>query len=308
MPKFTPAKPSFFRRTIDKKPWTAIIGCAALTTLGTQGVQYASNIGSKYVESVMPIDATVLISVPHKIASLGNIEGAVVTLTDPKTGSQIGTPFITNNLGVGTTEIRVKPGFVTVVVKHQYSGTAYQVTRTVEVKGSTQTNIPFSEAEWAPVSTPLKPDHSAAPVQIASGTIPPWLAAAYKEMGQREIAGPRNNMRIIEYLRTIRDIDISNVQDDEIDWASAFAEWSLAQAGLSGPKKISPRSWLNWGRVIEEPEVGCIVIFQFGNLDHVGFFVGYDGNSLSVLGGNQSDAVQISRYQKSTAVGFRMPP
>ena len=60
---------------------------------------------------------------------------------------------------------------------------------------------------------------------------------------------------------------------------------------------MEPRNWLNWGRIIEMPERGCIVVFSFGDIGHVGFFVSDDGASYVVLGGNQSDQVQISRFQ-----------
>jgi uncharacterized protein (TIGR02594 family) len=134
----------------------------------------------------------------------------------------------------------------------------------------------------------------------------PWLDVAMKEIGQKETPGPDNNGRVMEYIRAVRSTD--GVQEDDVDWASAFVEWSLNQTGINGPKSMEPRNWLNWGRIIEMPERGCIVVFSFGDISHVGFYVGDDGASYVVLGGNQTDQVQISRFHKARALGFRMPP
>jgi uncharacterized protein (TIGR02594 family) len=133
----------------------------------------------------------------------------------------------------------------------------------------------------------------------------PWLAAANAEIGQEEIAGPENNARILDYIATVQ--STRGVQDDEIDWASAFAEWSLNQVGLEGPQSMEPTAWLGWGRGIAAPEEGCITVFSFNGLGHVGFFVSEEGKSLNILGGNQSDLVKISRYAKKDVLGYRLP-
>jgi hypothetical protein len=38
---------------------------------------------------------------------------------------------------------------------------------------------------------------------------------------------------------------------------------------------------------------------------HVGFFAGLEGTKILVLGGNQSDAVDVSRYPSSRLLGIR---
>lgn len=133
----------------------------------------------------------------------------------------------------------------------------------------------------------------------------PWLAVAKAEMGEEEIHGPENNPRILEYVAAVQ--STRGLQDDEVDWASAFVEWSLNQVGIEGPQTMEPNAWLSWGRSLELPEEGCIAVFSFNGLGHVGFFVGEDGKSLNVLGGNQSDLVKISRYAKKDLIGYRLP-
>ena len=100
----------------------------------------------------------------------------------------------------------------------------------------------------------------------------------------------QNNPRILDYVSAVK--STRGVQDDEIDWASAFAEWSLNQVGIEGPQSMEPNDWLNWGRAITIPEQGCITVFSFKGLGHVGFFISEEGNSVNILGGNQSDVVK----------------
>jgi uncharacterized protein (TIGR02594 family) len=64
----------------------------------------------------------------------------------------------------------------------------------------------------------------------------------------------------------------------------------------------SAKSYLNWGVQIREPAYGCVVVFSRDGGGHVGFVVGQQQNgNLMVLGGNQSDAINIRAFP-STAL------
>jgi hypothetical protein len=55
------------------------------------------------------------------------------------------------------------------------------------------------------------------------------------------------------------------------------------------------RSYLNYGKRLLSPKVGCIVVFPRGSSPvsgHVGFVAEVRGDTLMVLGGNQNDAVK----------------
>jgi hypothetical protein len=66
------------------------------------------------------------------------------------------------------------------------------------------------------------------------------------------------------------------------------------------------RNWLHFG-VQTTPVYGAIVVFSRGNGGHVGFVVGEDNTDYYVLGGNQSDSVNIVRISKSRLLGCRWP-
>jgi uncharacterized protein (TIGR02594 family) len=142
------------------------------------------------------------------------------------------------------------------------------------------------------------------PVPALPSDAPAWLGVAYKELGQSEIPGVEENSRILEYFRSLGSGKI--FRDDRDDWASPFAEWSLQQAGKSGPHSIKPTDWLTWGKP-SRPIIGAIVVLSFSGLQHVGFYFGEDSDFVRVLGGNQNDSVSVYRYPKSAVRGYRTP-
>jgi uncharacterized protein (TIGR02594 family) len=143
------------------------------------------------------------------------------------------------------------------------------------------------------------------PTPMLPSDAPAWIKIAYKERGQTEIPGPEENPRISEYFATIG--AKKNYRDDVDDWASAFVEWSFNKAGITGPKNDDPFAWLRWGEKLNQPRVGCVVVLSFSGLRHVGFFFSDNGESILVLGGNQNDTVNVSRYSKSSVIAYRVP-
>jgi uncharacterized protein (TIGR02594 family) len=134
---------------------------------------------------------------------------------------------------------------------------------------------------------------------------PSWLAVAFKEIGQKEVAGYAENPRITEYFRSIR--SASNYRDDIDDWASPFVEWSFQQTGKFGPQSLKPSTWLKWGKPTTLPKPGTVVVLSFNGLEHVGFYFGDEGDFIRILGGNQNDEVSVYRYLKSAVKGYRNP-
>lgn len=135
---------------------------------------------------------------------------------------------------------------------------------------------------------------------------PSWLDIAEKELGQKEVAGPGSNARIISYhfCTTLK------ATTDEIAWCSSFVNFCMIQAGLPATKSAAARSWLTYGTALAEPEVGCIVILKRGTnpqSGHVCFFVEDLGLNIRCLGGNQGDQVKLSIYPKADVLGYRWP-
>ena len=140
---------------------------------------------------------------------------------------------------------------------------------------------------------------------IGPGDGPPWLLIALAEQGVKEYSGAADNPRIVEYHRsTTLGPRLSN--QDETPWCSSFVNWCVERSGYEGTDSAWARSWLNWGQKLTTPRKGCVAVFRRGaNSGHVGFYLGDSTNRIRLLGGNQSDAVNIIEIDKAKLLGYR---
>lgn len=137
----------------------------------------------------------------------------------------------------------------------------------------------------------------------------PWLEYAFDEIGTKEKVGSPDNPRIAEYLLTTN-LSKADASNDETAWCSAFVNWCMEKAKYAGTDSALARSWLRWGKSIEKPIKGCIVVFSRSGspvFGHVGFYLSEDSDTIKVLGGNQSNSVCIQDYSKRRVLGYRLP-
>lgn len=135
----------------------------------------------------------------------------------------------------------------------------------------------------------------------------PWVVVAKLEERRnvRESHGAFHNARIVLYHAMTG----MRATDDETPWCASFACWCLEEAGIPSPRSARARDFLAWGRAIEDPVPGCIVVLDRGDgRGHVGFYVGGDEHVVYLLGGNQSDRVCVAAYERRRVHGYRMPP
>lgn len=136
---------------------------------------------------------------------------------------------------------------------------------------------------------------------------PLWLELAKGEEGVAELPGRGNNERIVYY----HSFTSLKATQDRVPWCASFACWCLEQARVPSPRSAAARDFLKWGRPIEKPEIGCIVVLKRGAppAGHVGFYLGESplGHGVELLGGNQGDAVTRRWYPKADVLGYRMP-
>lgn len=134
------------------------------------------------------------------------------------------------------------------------------------------------------------------PYEIAQGYI-----------GTTEGPGPEDNPAIMEMYASVGH---DWVEHDTVAWCAAFVGHCLEKAGLRSTRRLNARSYLDWGIPVDlaDAQEGDIVIFSRGSKSwqgHVGFFVKTAGTMIEVLGGNQSDSVNIQCYAKSRLLGVR---
>lgn len=136
-------------------------------------------------------------------------------------------------------------------------------------------------------------------------TEPTWLTEARKHIGLAEKKGASNAPEIVQFWK---DIKRGGIKDDATPWCAAFVGAMLERVGIRSSRFESAKSYLQWGRGLTAPALGCIAVFSRDGGGHVGFVVGKDkAGNLLVLGGNQGDAVNIKAFPTSRVNGYRYP-
>lgn len=134
---------------------------------------------------------------------------------------------------------------------------------------------------------------------------PAWMIHGLRELGTAEVPGDGDNPRILEYHQAT----MLKATADSVPWCAAFTNWCLAQARITGTKSALARSFLAWG-VSVHSRYGVVVVLKRGTQPlqgHVGFLVDEDGDACWLLGGNQSNRVNIQPYPRDHILGYRMP-
>jgi uncharacterized protein (TIGR02594 family) len=176
---------------------------------------------------------------------------------------------------------------------------------------------PMTDAQWVEA-------HEQFITVINGGTVPvdrvkpfPVTAAlelAKSHLGEREIAGSQHNPFIVDCFKEIG----ATPRNDETAWCAAFAGAMLKRSGmacLEGDAGLTARGYLNYGHAIDEPEEGCLVVFWRVKPNswqgHVAFVESWTATTLTIVGGNQSNAVTrmtVARTgPKSQVLGYRRP-
>ena len=97
---------------------------------------------------------------------------------------------------------------------------------------------------------------------------------------------------------------------DSIAWCGSFVGYVLKKAGYALPQHpYRALSWLEYGKSSFIPVYGAIAVKRRKGGGHVGFVVGMseDARYVDVLGGNQHDSVNVTRYRTSAFQEFRIP-
>ena len=134
-----------------------------------------------------------------------------------------------------------------------------------------------------------------------------WMDHAWAELGQREMAGGGDNLRIMAFYRELGHAEAAH---DEIAWCAAFAGASLERAGVASTRSLLARSYLSWGHPIDAGRLGAIAVFSRAageNSGHVAFYLDSDATRIFVLGGNQNDAVSVTAVARERLLGLRWP-
>lgn len=136
----------------------------------------------------------------------------------------------------------------------------------------------------------------------------PWIVTAETLMFTKETPGAANNPRIMRWAKALGGWVASYYTADSIPWCGLFTAHCLAvnKIKITIQNPLSALAWSKFG-VPTEPCYGAILVFTRSGGGHVGFYVSEDKEAYHVLGGNQANAVNVTRVAKSRFVGARWP-
>jgi len=134
----------------------------------------------------------------------------------------------------------------------------------------------------------------------------PWLSEALLVKGLHEA---RNRARLVDWF----DRSVSWIDPREIPWCGAFVATCLRRwdGDIALPENpLGARNWKKFGEKCP-PQLGSVLVFWRGSKQgwkgHAGFYWGEDGAAYHVLGGNQSNAVNVTRVSKDRLIDARWP-
>ncbi len=137
--------------------------------------------------------------------------------------------------------------------------------------------------------------------------LPRMVQVARQFYGTIETPGPADNPVILDWAK---EAGLSKgYSSDAVPWCGLFMALIAKRAGKATPAKpLWARSWGRFGMASPAAALGDVLVFaRPKGGGHVGLYVGEDDAAFHVLGGNQSDAVSITRIAKTRCIAIRRP-
>lgn len=138
---------------------------------------------------------------------------------------------------------------------------------------------------------------------------PRWMRVARSLLGTKETPGVASNPVILNWAQRLgaKVLGIPYTADST-PWCGLFVAHVLGVSGVAVPKlAVRASIWADWGEHLERPVLGSVLVFTRKGGGHVGFYAGEDETTYHVLGGNQSDAVTLTRIVKDRLAAARWP-
>ena len=161
-------------------------------------------------------------------------------------------------------------------------------------------------------------------------TVPPWLQVMRSITGTTETPGETDNPKIMGMADFIADkwsgdpampgIEsyCAEYTHDSVPWCGLTAGFCVSACDIRPPydQKDDTGSFLwalSWSQDsgyqrLAQPRLGCLVAMEREGGGHITMFEGDNGDgTIACRGGNQSDAVNVSNYDKDTVVAYVWP-
>lgn len=145
--------------------------------------------------------------------------------------------------------------------------------------------------------------------------LPRTIAEALKLHGVAEVVGKGSNRTIIGWRDELNaaGVKILGYSDDDVPWCGLFAAIVAHRAGKAVPvNPLWARNWAKFGDPVDwpkaRPALGDVLVYMRpGGGGHVNFYIGEDATAFHGIGGNQGNAVSITRIRKDRCIAVRRP-
>lgn len=139
--------------------------------------------------------------------------------------------------------------------------------------------------------------------------VAPWLATMRALTGTTEAPGSKDNPFIVEMaheiVRRFPDLkgNVGWYNHDSIPWCGLAMAYAFAVNGIKPSKApLSALDWASWGQALKVPTPGAVLVYSRTGGGHVTLYESEDANYYYCRGGNQSDALNITKIAKSRPV------
>lgn len=143
------------------------------------------------------------------------------------------------------------------------------------------------------------------------GQLPRTIIEATRLIGVMEVVGKGSNPTILAWQDELNaaGIKIVGYSDDDVPWCGLFAAIVAHRAGKVVPENpLWARSWAKFGAPVVQPSLGDVLVYSRpGGGGHVNFYIGEDATAYHGVGGNQGNAVTITRIRKDRCIAKCRP-
>ncbi len=132
----------------------------------------------------------------------------------------------------------------------------------------------------------------------------PWMDWMHSHLGEHEVSGKADN----PFIMSLYKYGNYPTEHDEVPWCAVCVCAALELSGYKDTNRADAKSYDNYGTACELKRGAVVTLKHPGGGRHVGFCEDPgDAKTFKMLGGNQSNALNVKAWNKSEIVAVRWP-
>ncbi len=139
-----------------------------------------------------------------------------------------------------------------------------------------------------------------------------WMELAWAHQGVCETPGIDATPAIMAMFADIGCREVAAETGDETPWCAAFVGACLERAGIRSTRSALAKSYETFGTALplDQPRVGAVAVLRRGAdgvKRHVAFVTGWTEQTITALGGNQDNSVNVQHFARADLVALAWP-